>query len=187
MICPSCPIMSRSRSAKLPTRNSLPRWADLSSGWAATRHSPKTATFPHLLYAKGYVVQRVCRILRHQVERVVLAENLDLNPLFHLGISFRAVVRMTAGMVDMGMCGPCWKFSAAILVGDGPFVVDLASDTPADRNPPQSVGVYPLQPAVKLCHYHQLCRDVAVYGLPACPPEPRYLPISLFQLHRRGE
>ena len=131
------------------------------------------------------MVQRVCRILRHQVERVVLAENLDLNPLFHLGISFRAVVRMTAGMVDMGMCGPCWKFSAAILVGDGPFVVDLASDTPADRNPPQSVGVYPLQPAVKLCHYHQLCRDVAVYGLPACPPEPRYLPISLFQLHRR--
>lgn len=43
------------------------------------------------------------QVLRRQAERAVSAEKPDLNALFRLGMPFRAVAKMTAGMVDTDM------------------------------------------------------------------------------------
>ena len=71
--------------------------------WDRAAPLTENDTFSQLSYAKGWVGRLVYRILRHQAERAVSAEKPDLNALFRLGMPFRAVAKMTAGMVDMGM------------------------------------------------------------------------------------
>ena len=71
--------------------------------WNRAAPLTENDTFSQLCYAKGWAGRLVYRILRRQAERATSADKPDLNALFRLGMPFRAVAKMTAGMVDMDM------------------------------------------------------------------------------------
>ena len=71
--------------------------------WDRAEPLTENDTFSQLCYAKGWAGRLVYRILRRQADRAAAADKPDLNALFRLGMPFRAVAKMTAGMVDMDM------------------------------------------------------------------------------------
>ena len=71
--------------------------------WNRAAPLTENDTFSQLRYAKGWAGRLVYRILRRQADRAASADKPDLNALFRLGMPFRAVAKMTAGMVDMDM------------------------------------------------------------------------------------
>ena len=71
--------------------------------WDRAAPLTENDTFSQLCYAKGWAGRLVYQVLRRQAERAVSAEKPDLNALFRLGMPFRAVAKMTAGMVEPDM------------------------------------------------------------------------------------
>ncbi len=56
-----------------------------------------------MYYAKSGLARLVCRILTNRLKKNEAAGTPDLNLLFQYNIPFRAIAKMTGGMVSMDM------------------------------------------------------------------------------------
>lgn len=73
------------------------------SKWDRTAPLMENDTFSQLCYAKGQTGRLVYQIIRYQAQKAVESDKPNLDALFRMGMPFRAMAKMTAGMVDMNM------------------------------------------------------------------------------------
>ena len=71
--------------------------------WDRTEPLGLNDTFGQLCYARSWIGRLVCRIMERQLVKAEKTGRPDLNALFCYSMPFRAVAKMTAGMVDMAM------------------------------------------------------------------------------------